>query len=137
MKAILISDPLKLRSIIDFANRVGAIDQLGRDLVALLTLATNPMIGGADDKGKLKESEGSHISEIGCDFAPMSMSFVLWRGGEHAIRPRSEWRSNAALVGGFIYAGPGSPGDGSAPAFSVDLAWVTGQRPHHSWNLHT
>jgi hypothetical protein len=35
--------------------------------------------------------------------------------------------------GGLIYHGPGQPGDGSAPAFSVEVGGPDG--PH--WSIHT
>ena len=35
--------------------------------------------------------------------------------------------------GGLIYHGPGQPGDGSAPAFSVEVGGPEG--PH--WSIHT
>jgi hypothetical protein len=119
MSQIVIHDPVKLREAIDFADRAGCIDQLGRDLLKLLRTLT---------VGMTKEND--RTASLSDDFAPMSMRFVIWDG------PRL---TSEALVfnGGWIYAGPGAPGDGSGPSFSVDLSYVMGARPEHSWNVHT
>lgn len=62
---------------------------------------------------------------------PYSLSWVIWRNAKVDI---SCDVSTATLVGGFIYHGPTSPGDGSAPAFSVSLDH---NAPTHSWGIHT
>lgn len=119
MSTITITDPVGLREAIEFAQKAGCTDQLGRDLVKLFHCLTSGMT-----------KDGDQVAHLGSDFAPLSMAFAIWRA-----EPRS--RANLVLNGGWIYAGPGAPGDGSAPSFSVDLSWATGQRPAHSWNLHT
>jgi hypothetical protein len=127
MHKIIISDPVRLRAAIEFAIKVGCLEQFGQDLCRLLQVVTMDMVRWED--GKIVEAPGAYQAEIGRDFAPHSFSFAIWRDEVS--------RDNLMLNGGFIYAGPGAPGDGSSPAYSVDLAWVTGQRPRHSWNVHT
>jgi hypothetical protein len=133
MHKIIISDPVRLRAAIEFAIKVGCLEQFGRDLCRLLQVVTMDMVRWEDDK--LVEAPGTFQAEIGRDFAPHSFSFAIWRGSDNPFDHRE--RGDLMLNGGFIYAGPGAPGDGSSPAYSVDLAWVTGQRPRHSWNVHT
>jgi hypothetical protein len=119
MSQIIINDPVTLREAIDFADRNGCIDQLGRDLLKLLRTLTVGMSRDNDRK--------AHVNK---DFAPMSMSFAIWDG---AIA-----RENLVFNGGWIYAGPGAPGDGSAPSFTVNLNYVMGgEMPLHSWTIHT
>lgn len=118
MSTLIISDPVGLRDAIVFAQNAGCTDQLGRDLVKLLQVLTVGMTKDGDRK-----------AELGTDFAPLSFSFAIWDGSGREQR--------LVLNGGWIYAGPDAPGDGSGPSFSVDLGWATGQRPTHSWNVHT
>lgn len=118
MSKIIITDPVGLRDAIEFAQKAGCVDQLGRDLVKLLQVLTVGMT----------ETNDRH-AELSSDFAPLSQRFAIWEGARD--------REHLVLNGGWIYAGPGAPGDGSAPSFSVDLSWAMGQRPTHSWNVHT
>jgi hypothetical protein len=119
MNQILITDPVSLRQIIEFAETNGCIDQLGRDLVRLLRTVTIGMT-----------AESNRTAHINRDFAPMSMTFAIWQG-EIA-------RENLLLNGGWIYNGPGCPADGSSPTFSVNLNYVMGgEMPPHSWTIHT
>jgi hypothetical protein len=118
MNEFIISDPVALKGILEFARESGCFDQFAQDFCRLLMVLTGPMTPESDIK-----------AEIMKDFAPHSMAFAMWRGEKS--------HSNLMLNGGLIYAGPGAPGDGSAPSLSVDLSWVAGQRPRHSWNIHT
>jgi hypothetical protein len=118
MSSIRITDPVGLREAIEFAQKAGCLDQLGRDLCRLFQMLT---------VGMTKDNERN--AELCSDFAPLSLRFAIWDG------ERS--RANLVLNGGWIYAGPSAPGDGSFPSLSVDLSYVTGQRPTHSWNVHT
>ena len=58
------------------------------------------------------------------DFAPYSFAFMLETPGSQR-RP---------IVGGLIYNGPGQPGDGSGPAYSVN---IDPPADLHSWSIHT
>lgn len=127
---IVITDPLKLREAIHFAHQNSCVDELGRGVLRLLHLLTSSMV----EEGE-KPAERSVTAEMGYDFAPLSFSFLITYGELDWHRPQD--RNAYGLVGGFIYHGPTSPGDGSGPAFSVDLGWVTGQSPKHSWSIHT
>jgi hypothetical protein len=118
MSQIIISDPVGLREAIEFAQKAGCVDQLGRDLIKLLQVLTVGMTKDGDRK-----------AELGSDFAPLSLRFAIWDGELS--------RETMLLNGGWIYAGPGAPGDGSGPSFSCDLSWAMGQRPVYSWNVHT
>src|SRR5262249_3059027 len=60
------------------------------------------------------------------DFAPYSFYFVVQRRKPDGTY--EHW-----FDGGLIYHGPGQPGDGSAPAFSVEVGGPDG--PH--WSIHT
>ena len=131
MHRIVITDPVRLLTAIDFAQNNGCLDELGRSLCHLIQVCARSM-QAAEGKGR---EDISITAEIGYDFAPMSLSFAIW-----ADAPLDWQRSqNAKLMlnGGWIYHGPGSPGDGSGPSFSVDLSWMTGQSPKHSWSIHT
>ena len=55
------------------------------------------------------------------DFAPYSFYFTIYNAAGEQM-----------LCGGIIYHGPGQPGDGSAPAFSVSMG---GSEPR--WEIHT
>lgn len=114
MSQIIISDPVGIRDAIEFADKAGCIDQLGRDIVKLLRCLTVGMT-----------KENNRTAELGYDFAPHSMSFAI-RDGDTFI-----------FNGGWIYAGPGAPGDGSFPSLSVDLNSLSGNAPKHAWNIHT
>lgn len=118
MNTITITDPVGLREAVNFAQAAGCVDELGRGLVRLFQTLTVGMT-----------EHSKRTAEIGKDFAPHSFTFCIWDG--------ERLRSNVVLVGGLIYAGPTAPGDGSAPSFSVDLAWAMGERPAHSWSIHT
>jgi hypothetical protein len=84
--------------------------------------------------GKPRE-DTSVTAEISYDFAPHSMGFAIWHDAPlEWYRPE---RAKLALNGGFIYHGPSSPGDGSFPALSVSLDYVSGNAPKHSWSIHT
>jgi hypothetical protein len=125
MSAIYISDPASLRKAIEFAEKAGCLDQFARDFVRLMQTISVGMT-----------NQNNVVAEVGQDFAPHSFTFAIWRDVQlrYDVRPT---RANLLLNGGWIYAGPGAPGDGSFPSLSVDLSWVSGQRPQHSWNIHT
>jgi hypothetical protein len=127
MSAIYITDPVKLREAIEFAQNAGCLDQFALGFVRLMqTLSA----GMTDDN--------EQVAQVSGDFAPHSFSFAIWRDVQVRYDAvQLPQRDKLLLNGGFIYAGPGAPGDGSGPSFSVDLSWVTGQRPLHSWNVHT
>jgi hypothetical protein len=119
MHQIIIQDPLLLRDIIDFAQTAGCAEQLAGDLLKLFQVLTIGM--HADDP----RPADTMTAEVWKDFAPYSLRFLVKRN------------NHVLLNGGWIYAGPGSPGDGSAPALSVNLNWVMGNAPTHSWSVHT
>ncbi len=61
------------------------------------------------------------------DFAFMSLTFVMHRRNDHG---QYDYRFN----GGFIYDGPGTPCDGSAPQLTVSLGKTPAQG---QWGIHT
>jgi len=89
-----------------FATSVGALDALQEKLDYLATY------GG-----------GHNTCHLFPDFAPYSFAFRM------ADATGATW-----FNGGLIYHGPGQPGDGSAPAFSVDLS---NDPAVHRWSVHT
>lgn len=119
MSTITITDPVGLREAIEFARKAGCTDQLGRDLIKLFHCLTVGMT-----------RDNTRVAELGKDFAPLSMAFAIWDGFGRE-------RSNLVLNGGWIYAGPGAPGDGSFPSLSVNLDYLTGNHPTHAWSIHT
>lgn len=125
MSAIIITNPEKLREAIDFAVEAKCVEQLGIGLVRLFQTLT----AGMKDDNKM-------VAQVSGDFAPHSLRFAIFRdmGWSFVDGPS---RSQLCLNGGWIYAGPGAPGDGSGPSYSVSLAWVAGQAPVHSWAVHT
>ena len=125
MHTITIEDPLKLREIINFADKNGCTDQLGRDLIYFLSVLCASSVGGVNADGSLKPADRPSQATIAADFAPLSMSFAIRLGDRFG------------LCGGWIYAGPGQPADGSAPALSVNLNSMFGSMPKHSWSVHT
>jgi len=131
MHKIIITDPVRLLNAVDFAMNNGCLDELGRSLCHLIQVCARSMTMG---DGKPRE-DTSVTAEISYDFAPHSMGFAIW--GDAPLEWQRPARARLHLNGGFIYHGPGSPGDGSAPAFSVSLDYVTGQAPKHSWSIHT
>jgi hypothetical protein len=54
---IIIQDPLRLREIINFAEKTGCTDQLGRDLIDFLSVLCASGVGGINEDGKLKSAE--------------------------------------------------------------------------------
>lgn len=124
MSAILISNPVKLREAIDFAIEAKCVEQLGLGLVRLFQTLT---VGMTEDNHRVAQVVG--------DFAPHSLGFAIF--AEARIECTGPARSNLLLNGGWIYAGPGAPGDGRGPSYSVSLEWVSGQAPVHSWSVHT
>jgi hypothetical protein len=114
MSEITITDPAGLRAAIDFAEQAGCTDQLGRDLIRLLRTLTVGMTKDNDRKAVL-----------GSDFAPFSMRFAIFDGERFIFN------------GGWVYDGPGAPGDGSFPSLTVNIGRLSGGRSVHSWNVHT
>jgi hypothetical protein len=82
-------------------------------------------VGGINEDGSLKAAERRSDVKIFADFAPLSMGFTI------------AYPEGFGLCGGWIYAGPGQPGDGSGPAYSVNLGSLFGNMPRHSWSVHT
>jgi hypothetical protein len=125
MSAIIITNPEKLREAIDFAMEAKCVDQLGIGLVRLFQTLT---VGMTPDNRM--------VATVSSDFAPHSLNFAVFHdmGWQFVDGPSQR---QLCLNGGWIYAGPGAPGDGSAPSFSVNLSWVAGQEPTHSWSVHT
>jgi hypothetical protein len=111
--------------IIRFAEKTNCSDQLGRDLLRLLGTLASFMVAGPNEDGTLKPSDKPVRAEIGYDFAPFSLAFSVHRDGQFLLN------------GGWIYAGPGAPGDGSFPSLSVTLESVAGSAPLRSWSVHT
>ena len=95
----------------EFAQKVGAWDRLKDRLRYLATYANY---------------RGHTSCLVGSDFAPYSFSFAV------RVWEKNEWRQ--IVYGGLIYHGPGCPGDGSGPSYTVDLAQ---DRPEHDWGVHT
>lgn len=123
-KQILISDPVQLVTAIHFARENGCEKELAVKFLHLLEICASGMWQKTVD-GVIEPSAGEQKAEIGYDFAPYSFSFVMLHDGKRDMN------------GGFIYAGPGAPGDGSFPSLSVNLSYVTGNAPTHSWSIHT
>ncbi len=134
MNAIIITGDVsaKLREMIDFAEKNGCLHELGRSLCHLIMVLTSNMVDYKDGE-PVDVPERNVVAEIRPDFAPYSLSWVIWRNRKFES-PRG---GGASLVGGFIYHGPTSPGDGSAPALSVHLDSFAGRAPQHSWGIHT
>jgi hypothetical protein len=126
MSAIIITNPEKLREAIQFAQENKCVEQLGIGLVRLLSTLTAGMTLTND-----------MVAEVSGDFAPQSMRFVIWRNTKWLYEHAPTVRDNFSFNGGWIYHGPTSPGDGSAPSFSVSLEYVAGHAPTHSWSVHT
>jgi hypothetical protein len=125
MSAILISDPASLREAIGFAIDNNCVEQLGVGLVRLFQTLT---VGMTKDNNR--------VAQVLKDFAPHSLGFAIFDNVRISFEEKPS-RCNFLMNGGWIYAGPGSPGDGSAPAFSVNLDYVAGHAPKHSWSVHT
>ena len=140
MHQIVITDPTRLRAAIEFAQRQGCLEQFGVDLCRMLQVLTGGMIAKFNEDGTAEPAEGCIVAQINRDFAPWSFTFAIWHNAEgmrsgHVVATPSD--AKCGLVGGWIYHGPTSPGDGSFPALNVSLAHVTGQAPKHSWSCHT
>lgn len=123
MSAIIITNPVKLREAIDFAVEAKCVEQLGIGLVRLFQTLTVGMT-----------LENSRVAIVTGDFAPHSLGFAIFANARLSYDVTPE---NRVMNGGWIYAGPGAPGDGRGPSYSVSLAWVAGQEPVHSWSVHT
>ena len=136
MHKIEITDPVRLRAAIEFADEQGCLEQFGTDLCRLLQVLTADMVQypGADGSN-IGPSEGRYIAEITYDFAPHSFGFAIW----NLTKPNAEKsRDTLTLNGGWIYSGPGCRSDGSFPSLTVSLDDVSGQpRPKHKWRCHT
>jgi hypothetical protein len=100
----------RLEQVREFARSMGLIEQLERQLDFL-----------ADRKCWGEKAQ----TQLSNDFAPHSFSFGVY-GLPNGEKPR-----RTHLIGGLIYQGPGSPGDGSFPSLTVSLASGTG------WFCHT
>lgn len=124
MHTITIDNADKLRTIIEFARENKCADQLGKDLLNFLMILTCGMVE-RDTDGKIQPTKHDEHAKVYADFAPYSLCFALYRN------------EKLVLNGGWIYAGPSSPGDGSFPALSVNLDFVAGTAPKHSWSVHT
>jgi len=130
MSAIIITNPAKLRDAIEFAMEVDEAAKnadctraLGNGLIRLFyTLA----IGMSADNDR--------VAVVHNDFAPHSLGWAVF---DNAKCHYDVSAGNRVMNGGWIYAGPRAPGDGSGPSYSVSLAWVAGQEPVHSWSVHT
>lgn len=120
MNRIVFTDPARLRAAIHFALNNECADELGRSLLNLMLVVSAGM-----------DEDRDHVAYIGPDFAPHSFNWHI----HHGERVETTQRGTVGLVGGFIYHGPGVAGDGSAPAFNVDLG--AAQRGLHSWSIHT
>ena len=133
---IVITDPVRLRAAIEFADKQGCLAQFGTDLCNLLRVLTGGMIASyGEGECNPVPTSGTETAEIGYDWAPMSFSFAIWRNSEVVHRPD---RSKLVMNGGFVYSGPGVPADGSFPSLTVSLDDVTGhKRPLHTWRCHT
>ena len=136
MHKIEITDPVRLRAAIEFAQEQGCLEQFGVDLCRLLQVLTSDMIRYPERGGEISAvEERRYTAEITYDWAPHSFAFAIW----DMTRPNVEKsRSNLMLNGGWIYSGPGVPSDGSFPSLTVSLDDVSGQpRPTHRWRCHT
>lgn len=130
MQQIVITDPVGLRQAIHFAQENKCAMELAASIMNLLLAITSDMVDQSE--AKYKSNGRNVVANIGRDFAPYSFAWHIMgdtddqgRGGE------------CIYNGGLIYHGPGSPGDGSAPAYSVSLSYVMGNAPTHSWSIHT
>ena|SRR5664279_6388521 len=118
MSRIIFNNPTQLLGAIRFAREAGCTDQLGRDLLRLIECL-----------GVGMTADNERRAEVWPDFAPHSLAWCIYDG-----QPAIE---HVVLAGGWIYAGPTAPGDGSFPGLSVNLDYVMGQAPTHSWSVHT
>jgi hypothetical protein len=91
-----------LEQVRDFARSVGLSEQLHKQLTFL----------------DQRQCWG-HRSQcwLGWDFAPHSFSFAHWALPSGTL----DGKRHLIFNGGLIYSGPGSPGDGSFPALTVNL----------------
>ena len=110
--------PERLEKARAFAKALGVEDNLQSRLDYLAAYACQDQDGHIDPK----------LTKccLGADFAPHSFYFKM-----HRLLPDGTYKF--WFDGGLIYHGPGQPGDGSAPAFSVEVGGPEG--PH--WSIHT
>ena len=113
-----ISCPERLEEARAFARALSVEDNLQSRLDYLAAYACQGQDGRIDPK----------LTKccLGADFAPHSFYFKM-----HRLQPDGTYKF--WFDGGLIYHGPGQPGDGSAPAFSVEVGGPDG--PH--WSIHT
>jgi hypothetical protein len=134
MHKIVITDPVRLRAAIEFAQDQGCLEQFGADLCHLLQVLTADMIRYPERGGEITAAVGSYTAEIHADWAPYSFGFAIW----NMTGESEKSRSNLVLHGGWIYSGPDVPSDGSFASLTVNLPDVMGQsRPTHTWRCHT
>jgi hypothetical protein len=130
-KQILITDAVALRKMIVFAVNNECEDVLARALLRLLVTATTDMVERSAGPPSYQPSAGDTLTIIGDDFAPMSLR---WHVMQNASTRVEQADGKCIYAGGFIYHGPGVPGDGSFPALSVSLSRNPGK---HEWGVHT
>jgi hypothetical protein len=132
---IVITDPVRLRAAIEFANDMGCLEQFGADLCRLLQVLTSDMIRYPERGGEITCNEERRFNaEIVPDWAPHSFGFAIW----DTTKSNEKSRANLVLNGGWIYSGPGVPSDGSFPSLCVSLDDISGRsRPTHTWRCHT
>jgi len=69
---------------------------------------------------------------LSMDFAPLSFGVAWYR-----LQLDGTYDEQPFLVGGMIFEGPQQPGDGSGPAFSVNLNSVINGESFHGWRVCT
>lgn len=99
---------------LEFAKSVGATD---RFLSALRRTCRSHVTEGWEARVELYPDRG----------VPHSFGWT-----ERYKLPNKDWVRG--ITGGMIYRGPEQPGDGTAPAFVVDVAPISGE---HTWTIHT
>ena len=113
---LVVLDSAALFATMEFAKSVGALDRF---------------------TAALQRTCRSHVSE-GWEYrvevypdrdVPHSFGWA-----EHYKRPAGDWVRG--IFGGLIYRGHGQPGDGSPPAFVVDVA-PPDKEIEHDWTIHT
>ena len=127
--------------VVEFATKVGALEELNKSLEWMRTYACR----GENDV--IYETRSKFV--LYKDVAPNSVQVRVYKRknnakvdgppeitGRRAIEipePEYEFWYN----GGLIYSGPGLPADGSFPSLSVSLDPDANSGKRHMWSVHT
>ena len=116
MLNVLESTELLMAKVVEFAEKVGLLDQLQGQLEYLGNYACN------EERGK-----DYTRCDLYPDFAPMSFTFSMFAKDKDKKGEYKFW-----FNGGLIYQGPDVPADGSFPSCTVSF-----DSTKHGWFVHT